>query len=79
MASEALLMGLRLAEGVDLAALSARLGLDRNTLIDAGKARFYSGLGLVVQDDDRITVTPAGMPLLDALLGELIPADLVAA
>ncbi len=27
----------------------------------------------------RVIVTDAGMPLLDALLGELVPAELVAA
>jgi len=77
-ASEALLMGLRLGEGVDLGALSARFGLPRDTLIDADKARFYGDLGLIAQDGARLTVTAQGMPLLDALLGELVPADLVA-
>ena len=76
-ASEALLMGLRLGEGVDLASLAARLGLRPEVLIDADKARFYGDLGLVARDGTRLTVTPQGMPLLDALLGELVPVDLV--
>ncbi|MBO9498390.1 MAG: coproporphyrinogen III oxidase [Novosphingobium sp.] len=75
--SEALLMGLRLAEGIDLAALSARFGIDG--LIDRDRLAFYQTQGLVRQEGDRVTVTDAGMPLLDALLGELVPAELVAA
>ena len=73
-ASEALLMGLRLGEGIDLDALSARFGLDRDALINPAKARFYGDLGLVRSTDDRLVVTPEGMPLLDALLGELVVA-----
>jgi putative oxygen-independent coproporphyrinogen III oxidase len=78
-ASEALLMGLRLAEGVDLAALSARFGLPASELIDPGKLALHESLGLAWSDGARIGVTPAGMPLLDALLGELVPEALVAA
>jgi oxygen-independent coproporphyrinogen-3 oxidase len=78
-ASEALLMGLRLAEGVDLAALSQRFGIGREALVDPTKLAFYEILGLTWRDGDRIGITPQGMPLLDALLGELVPAALVAA
>ncbi len=76
-ASEALLMGLRLTEGVDLAALSDRFGVPETALVDESKLEFYSGLGLVVRKGDHLGVTDAGMPLLDALLGELVPAELV--
>ncbi|EGD58774.1 coproporphyrinogen III oxidase [Novosphingobium nitrogenifigens DSM 19370] len=78
-ASEALLMGLRLGEGIDLAALSKRFGLPQEALIDPDKARFYRDLGLVSEIHGRLVVTPRGMPLLDALLGELVPAELVTA
>ena len=78
-ASEALLMGLRLAEGIDLAALSARFGLPANELVDVGKLALHQSLGLAWTDGARIGVTPQGMPLLDALLGELVPEALVAA
>lgn len=78
-ASEALLMGLRLREGVDLAALTQRFGFPRAELIAADKLAFYAAQGLVWQQDDRIGITAAGMPLLDALLGELVAAELVAA
>jgi oxygen-independent coproporphyrinogen-3 oxidase len=78
-ASEALLMGLRLAEGVDLADLGERLALDPAGLIDADKVAQYTGLGLAWQNGSRIGVTPAGMPLLDALLAELVADELVSA
>nr|WP_166176666.1 radical SAM family heme chaperone HemW [Altererythrobacter segetis] len=78
-ASEALLMGLRLAEGVDLAGLSQRFGIPTPELIDSAKLALYEGLGLAWRERERIGVTPQGMPLLDALLGELVPAALVAA
>jgi putative oxygen-independent coproporphyrinogen III oxidase len=77
-AAEALLMGLRLAEGVDLADLSVRFGLAEAALCDPAKLAFYQQQGLVRQTGSHITVTDAGMPLLDGLLGELVPAELVA-
>ena len=76
-ASEALLMGLRLAEGIDLAELSARFGIE--ALVDGDRLAFYERQGLVRHDGSRVIVTDAGMPLLDALLGELVPSELVAA
>ncbi len=76
-ASEALLMGLRLGEGIDLAALSRRFGMPPGELIDADRLVFHCGLGLAWQQGSLVGVTEAGMPLLDALLGELVPAALV--
>jgi oxygen-independent coproporphyrinogen-3 oxidase len=78
-ASEALLMGLRLAEGVDLAALSQRFGIAADALIDPVKLALYESLGLAWRGGKRIGVAPQGMPLLDALLGELVPEALVSA
>ena len=75
-AAEALLMGLRLAEGVDLDRLSTRFGLPREALVDTRKLDLHRGLGLVSCDGGRLRVTQAGAPLLDALLGELVPAEL---
>jgi len=78
-ASEAIMMGLRLVEGIDLAALENRFGLAASRMIDPERFALLRNLGLVWQQDHRIGVTHAGMPLLDALLGELVHADLVAA
>lgn len=77
-ASEAMLMGLRLAEGIDLAALSGRFGFAQDELCDPAKFAFYAAQGLVWRHGARIGVSEAGMPLLDGLLGELVPAALVA-
>ncbi len=77
-ASEAMLMGLRLREGVDLAALGARFSLSQNSLCDPAKLAFYASLGFLWNDGARIGVTGQGMPVLDAILGELVPAELVA-
>lgn len=76
-ASEAMVMGLRLREGVDLGSTASRFGLDRTDLCDEAKTEFYSRQGLVWRDGVRLGITEAGMPLLDALLGELVPGELV--
>jgi putative oxygen-independent coproporphyrinogen III oxidase len=78
-AAEAMLMGLRLAEGVDLAALASRFGLPQSALCDPDKLSFYANQGLAWREGNRIGVTESGMVLLDALLGELVPAALVTA
>lgn len=76
-ASEAMLMGLRLREGVNLDAMAVRFGLDPVQLCDPAKAGFYESQGLVRRDGAWIGVTEAGMCLLDGLLGELVPGQLV--
>ncbi len=78
-ASEALLMGLRLAEGVDLTKLAARTGIAPSALLDGAKVVLYKDLGLVWRKGNRLGVTAAGMPLLDGLLAELVSADLLGA
>lgn len=78
-ASEALLMGLRLAEGIDPDALARRFGLSADDLLDPAKLGFHAANGLLWRDGSRIGVSEAGMPVLDALLGELVPGDLVQA
>ncbi len=55
-ASEALLMGLRLAEGVDLERLGSRLGIDPEALINRKKLLHYASLGLTWIDGPRIGV-----------------------
>ena len=65
-------MGLRLAEGVDLARAGMLAGgappLDRNAM-----ARL-EGHGLLERDADRLRVTDKGMPVLEAILRELVVA-----
>lgn len=78
-ASEAMLMGLRLTEGIDLAVMAGRFGLPDEALCDTAKLSFYEARGLTWRDGSRIGVTSQGMGVLDALLGELVPAGLVGA
>ncbi|RPF70294.1 radical SAM family heme chaperone HemW [Aurantiacibacter spongiae] len=78
-ASEALLMGLRLTEGIDLPRLSARFGYRTGTLIDPDALTRLTALGLVWQRGGRIGVADAGMAVLDAVLADLVADELVAA
>jgi oxygen-independent coproporphyrinogen-3 oxidase len=78
-AAEALLVGLRLVEGVDLAALSARFALPLGGLVEEAALGRLAGLGLMWQDGSRIGVAPPGRALLDALLAEIVADTLVAA
>lgn len=77
-ATEAVLMGLRLSEGIAPAALAARFGLDETLIIAPAKRRFYTDLGLLREEADRLIVTDRGAPVLEALLAELVPESLIA-
>ena len=69
-AVEALLMGLRLDEGVDLAAISAATGVP--DLIDDAAVARLADHGLIARDGSHLTVTPAGMLVLDRILAEIV-------
>jgi len=71
-AMEALLMGLRLREGLDLAALSERMDLPESEMVDRKAIAKMRGMNLMRQDEERLFVTPKGMPLLDAILPEIV-------
>ncbi len=71
-AVEALLMGLRLHEGVDLDALASRFGLVQDEMIDWDAFAKLRDIGLINYGEPRLTVTPSGMPLLDAILPEIV-------
>lgn len=71
-ATEAMLMGLRLTEGVDLARIEARSGLGRAAFVDAGAVARLAGQGLMVADGDRLRVTDTGILLLDSILSEVV-------
>ena len=78
-AAEALLMGLRLSEGVDLPALARRFAIPPGRLVDAERQEMLARLGFLRREGDRLRVTARGMPVLDAILGELVHPGLVAA
>ncbi len=63
--TEALVMGLRLAEGVDL----RRIDVAR---LDVSAIDRLAAQGLVARAPDRLRVTAAGMPVLEAILREIV-------
>jgi putative oxygen-independent coproporphyrinogen III oxidase len=71
-ASEALLMGLRLREGVDLAHVARRSGLAKERLVKAEAVAMLSNHGLITNTPDRLVVSEAGMLVLDSILAEVI-------
>ncbi len=78
-ASEALLMGLRLAEGVAPTSLAERFGFTRDDLIDKEKVAVMVDHGLMWRRADRIGATERGMVLLDGILSEIVCDELVSA
>jgi oxygen-independent coproporphyrinogen-3 oxidase len=74
-ATEAMLMGLRLTEGVDLARIEARSGLARAAFVDAAAVARLEGQGLLRQDESRLTVTDDGILLLDSILSEVVKTN----
>ena len=71
-AVEALLMGLRLREGIDLKEISERTALPICAfLVEAAVARLERQ-GLLRQDQARLTVTSEGLLLLDSILAEIV-------
>jgi len=71
-AHEALLMGLRLDEGVDLARTAARTGIARDALLDARAVATLARAGLLVTAGDQLRVTEPGMLVLDAIIREVV-------
>jgi oxygen-independent coproporphyrinogen-3 oxidase len=71
-ATEAMLMGLRLTEGIDLARIELRSGLPREAFVDAGAVERLAAQGLMRQDGDRLLVTDDGILLLDSILSEVV-------
>ncbi len=78
-ATESLLMGLRLAEGISLDRLSHRTGIAAGHLLDHIAVDKIAQLGLIRRDGDHVTVTPRGMPLLDAILPQIVKVEASAA
>ena len=72
-ADEALVMGLRLSEGMDADAIAERFGFE--TIVDWSKVERLVASGHLRRDGPRIAPTLAGRVLLDHILAE-ISADL---
>jgi oxygen-independent coproporphyrinogen-3 oxidase len=67
-ADEALVMGLRLAEGIDVHSLEERFGVP---VIDRTAAKRLIGSGHLMLHGDRLSTTPAGRLVLDRILAEI--------
>lgn len=75
---DTLMLGLRLAEGVGDAALAARFG---RHIVEACTDRLpeLARAGVLHWQGDRLTLDPASYFVCNAVLAELLPADLIAA
>jgi coproporphyrinogen III oxidase-like Fe-S oxidoreductase len=76
-ADEALVMGLRLAEGIDADAIAARFGLE--SIVDWRKVDGLAASGHLTRERSRIALTRKGRLLLDHILGEIALATTSAA
>jgi oxygen-independent coproporphyrinogen-3 oxidase len=72
-ADEALVMGLRLCEGVDAGAIAARFGL--GSVVDWARVERLVDSGHLTRNGTRIALTAAGRLLLDHILGEIAAAQ----
>ena len=69
---EALLMGLRLTDGIDAGVFEARTGIALADAIDPTALAELRELGMVEPGDGHLRLTAAGAPLLNAILGRLV-------
>jgi len=77
-ADEALVMGLRLTEGIDPRAIADRFGL--SSIVDWERVDRLVHSGHVTREGQRIAITSKGRLLLDAILGEIaLPKPISAA
>jgi oxygen-independent coproporphyrinogen-3 oxidase len=75
-ADEALVMGLRLREGIDADAIARRFGL--SAVVDWNRVDRLVGSGYLERSGGHIRLTAPGRLLLDHILGEIALGDLVA-
>ena len=77
-ADEALVMGLRLIEGIDAQAIADRFGM--SSIVDWQRVERLVQSGHLKRDGMRLAITPKGRLLLDAILGEIaLPKPISAA
>jgi oxygen-independent coproporphyrinogen-3 oxidase len=64
------MLGLRLAEGIDISAFTGRFGLP-DSLVDPSVLARLEGLGFIEARGGRLRLTEAGLPVSDSVLVEL--------
>ena len=67
-------MGLRLAEGIDLDRIATLGERPIDELADRQAIERLAAQGLLEQDGTGLRATDAGMPVLNAILGEIVRA-----
>ena len=72
--TEAMLMGLRMREGIDLARVARLGGRAIDQVIDARTEALLTSEGLIARDGDRLRATDRGIPVLNAVLDALLNA-----
>jgi oxygen-independent coproporphyrinogen-3 oxidase len=72
-ADEALVMGLRLSEGIDAAAIAARFAID--SVVDWKRVDRLTDSGHLRRDGTRLVLTAQGRLVLDHILGEIAAAE----
>jgi oxygen-independent coproporphyrinogen-3 oxidase len=75
-ADEALVMGLRLSEGIDAGAIARRFGV--TSIVDWQRVDRLVSLGHLSRDGERIAATRSGRLLLEAILGEIAATSISA-
>lgn len=70
--TEAVLMGLRLREGIDLARVATLGGCAIDEVVDQQAARLLEAEGLIAREGNRLRATDKGMPVLNAVIATLI-------
>ncbi len=70
--TEAVLMGLRLSEGIDLARVAAIGDCAIDEVVDQRAAELFEAEGLIAREGTRLRATDSGMPVLNAVIATLI-------
>ena len=71
-AEEMLMTGLRLAEGLDIKAVSSATGVASSRLVDSNRLGHAINGGLLVRDGARLRTTPAGRLILNTLVSSIL-------
>ncbi len=77
-AEEALLMGLRLAAGIDAQVFHRNTGVALTCILDARKIDIARSENLIRYDGAHLAATASGMLVLNSLIGELVAPDTAA-
>ncbi|GGE08285.1 coproporphyrinogen III oxidase [Polymorphobacter glacialis] len=70
-ATEFLVMGLRLAQGIDAQRFLSRTGLELSSILRPDRVARIVAQGLLEHDAQGLRLTPAGQPFVDAVLKEI--------